>query len=144
MGKIELYQGRPYVPGSGIWTVESSGWCLMGGHGRCVSKRPLGLMCTEEMRTGGRGVRAGIYTVLIMSVFPSVGSNLMLVAKLRVKGCLLLSKLLIFFITIGLANGMTNTVKALLHAPGRTKGRPIWTPALSKPYFFFNSFYSIA
>ena len=91
-------------------------------------------MCFQEtvrvnVHRGGedwwQSVRAGIYTVLIMSVFPSVGSNLMLVAKVRVKGCLLLSKLLIFFITIGLANGMTNTVKALLRAAGRTKGWPI-------------------
>lgn len=46
------------MPGSGIWTVESSGWLLMGGRGRHVSMKS-GLMCVEEMRTGSRGVRPG-------------------------------------------------------------------------------------
>lgn len=35
---------------------------LMGGQGqRLVLRRGLGLTCAEEVRTGGRGVRAGLF-----------------------------------------------------------------------------------
>lgn len=54
----------------------------------------------------------------------------MLVAKVRVKGGPLHSKLLIFLIITGLVNGMTSIVKEL-RAPCRIKGRQIWTQALS-------------
>ena len=36
-GKVEAYLLEAYVPGSGMWTVGSSGWFLMGGRGGHVS-----------------------------------------------------------------------------------------------------------
>lgn len=60
VGKAEACLWMPRHQAQARGLSESSGWFLMGGHDqRRVLKRGLGLMCAREMRTGGRGVRAG-------------------------------------------------------------------------------------
>lgn len=94
----------------------------------CFHERVRVNVCRAD-KDGWQGCEIRDY---IIFVFPSAGSNLMLVAKVRVKGDSLFSKLLIFLIITGLVSGMTNIVKELLSQLKVGKfGRQIRTQALS-------------